>query len=105
MRRPSKELPCSLQFLDRVPLPSLRDRHAPVRRDGGEHVLGIRRLGETAGPGQNPGQHTAAPRHVQYDQDRGAEVARQLRRDNAQRFEAPRRCTDDDDVVCIHGLP
>jgi hypothetical protein len=44
----------------------------------------------TPGSRQNLRQYTAAARHVQDDQHGGAQIARQWRDKNAQRFNAPR---------------
>jgi hypothetical protein len=45
---------------------------------------------KTAGTRQDLRQHTPAARHVQDDQHGGAEIARQLSGQNAERFDAPR---------------
>jgi hypothetical protein len=59
--------------------------------------------GKPSGARQNLGKHAADLCKVQHDKDGGAQVARQVRDESADGFNAPSRGADDNDIVSGHG--
>ncbi len=59
--------------------------------------------GEPSGARENLRKHASDLRHVHHDENRGAEIARQVSYDGADSFNAASRGADDDDIVSGHG--